>query len=204
MRKTSFRVLTATVALIAGLAVDAIASTPAHAAACTQQTGVSVSDPNTGWSWSSYWWCPNAANAYMYGDATPNTPTARMVSTNSWFVCYRRGWVHAGGNDVWYYSKGDIVEPLRDDRQAWGYMPAASVGTHIDPWPGIPQCPDGFSPPSKANRRTTVLMIHGYSNVGSSNCDSTFGNAKSYYSSIGYTSSQLVTLKYYTNDHISC
>lgn len=186
--------------MVAAAAVDAGASTPAYAAACTQQTGVNVRDPNTGWTWTSYWWCPNAANATMYGDATPNTPTAQMVTTNSYFLCYRRGWVHPGGNDVWYYSQGDIALPGMGSRQAWGYMPAVAVNTHIDPWPGIPQCPDGFSPPVNADGRTTVLMLHGYHPHARMDCDGWFANAKNVYQANGYTVPQLITLKYYADD----
>jgi len=136
----------------------------------------------------------------MYGDANGYTPVAQMASTNSWFVCYRRGTVHGGGNDVWYYSQGDISVPGMGFRQAWGYMPAVSVHTHIDPWPGVPQCPDGYSPPAKTDGRSTVIMVHGYDTNAVMNCRNWFANAKSAYAAIGYSTSQLVTVKYYASD----
>jgi len=194
------RILVVLITLIGSAAVGVARSGPANASPCTQQTGVSVSDPNTGWSWSSYWWCPNAQNAVMYGDATYNTPTAQMFSTYSWFVCYRRGWVHPGGNDVWYYSAGDRALPDFESRQAWGYMPASSVYTHIDPWPGVPQCPEGHSPPVNVDGKTTVLMLHGYHQNGTMNCGGWWDGAKDAYRAIGYSSTQLVTLKYYNGD----
>jgi acylphosphatase len=107
---------------------------PAQAGSCTSQAG-SKTDPTTGWSWSTLWYCGNAGGAQMYATPSKSQPVAVMNSTNSWFVCYQTGDVHNGGNNVWYYSLGDRPAGI------WGYMPAENVWTDVDPWPGIPRCP---------------------------------------------------------------
>ena len=109
------------------------------AGGCTQQSE-SHSDPNTGQSWSAVWYCGNQAGAAMYVGANSSTPVAYMDSTTSWFVCYRHGETHAGGNDVWYYSQGDRAAAGWSGRKAWGFMPAVNVWTTTDPAPGVPEC----------------------------------------------------------------
>jgi len=106
---------------------------------CTPRTE-SHSDPNTGQSWTTVWTCGNQAGAAMYLGANNSTVVSHMDSPSSWFVCYRRGEMHAGGNNVWYYSQGDRAAAGWSGRQAWGYMPAVNVFTTTDPSPGIPQC----------------------------------------------------------------
>jgi hypothetical protein len=129
---------------------------------------VKETDPNTGWTWSTRWRCGNKGGATLYGDtyrtdAAAQTPTGTMKTTSSWFVCYRRGAVHAGGNNVWYYTKGDVAVSPYQRRSAWGYMPAVNVWTSIDPWPGIPQCPVGSSPPPRVNGlNKPIYFVHGY------------------------------------------
>lgn len=128
--------------ILAGVAVAVLMlhSPEAVAASCRPRTERHT-DPNTGQSWSQVWYCGNDASAKMYADPNDSTPVATMQSTNSWFVCYRRGEQHSGGNNVWYYSQGDTGE-----RHGWGYMPAVNVWTSTDPYPGIPEC-QGASPP---------------------------------------------------------
>src|SRR5215217_8270109 len=48
------------------------------------------------------WSCGNRAGAML--QLTPDYwhfPVAKMQTTWSWFLCWRRGSFHAGGNDVW-------------------------------------------------------------------------------------------------------
>jgi hypothetical protein len=188
----------ALVVLIAsGIAV--FVGSPAFAGSCYQQTGVSVTDPNTGWHWSSYWYCGNAAHATMYGDATMYTPTAYMDSTSSWFVCYRRGDMHGGGNDVWYYSLGDRAVSGQEGRHNWGYMPAVSLTTSTDPWPGLPACPEAYSPAAQANRVHPVLFIHGFELNSDANCAATWNFGRSVFNSdFGFSDTH--TLAYYAGD----
>lgn len=118
---------------------------PAHAGSCTSQSAAKT-DPTTGWSWNTIWYCGNAAGAQMYKTPSKSQPNVVMNSTNSWFVCFAYGDMHNGGNNVWYYSLGD------DPSGVWGYMPAESVWTSTDPWPGMAQCPtSSASPPPPAN-----------------------------------------------------
>lgn len=128
------------------LAQMGLTATPARAGSCSSQGGQSVTDPNTGWHWTTKWYCGNRGGAYMYKDASYTTKTAIMDSTWSWFVCYRRGVTHAGGNNVWYYSLGDRTVAGQEANHAWGYMPAVDVWTSTDPWPGMPACPSAGSP----------------------------------------------------------
>jgi len=181
---------------------------PAWAASCTSSSA-NIYDPNTRKTFTTKWTCPNDRGALMYGDANRVTPTAYMDSTTSWFLCWRRGALHEGGNDVWYYSQGDRPYPGQSQRGNWGYMPAVNVWTSTDPWPGMAQCDEGFSPPGRSDGQSRVLMIHGYSNVGRNNCDSTWGTdtggtAKNFYRSIGYQNYQLIGVKYYAGDYPGC
>jgi hypothetical protein len=108
---------------------------PAQAGSCTARAGTRT-DPSTGWSWNTLWYCGNAAGAPMYRTPSKSQPpVVVMNSTTSWFVCYARGDIHNGNNNVWYYSLGDVPAGV------WGYMPAETVWTDTDPWPGVPQCP---------------------------------------------------------------
>ncbi|MCI0688959.1 MAG: hypothetical protein L0Y54_17270 [Sporichthyaceae bacterium] len=164
-----------TLLVVGGVAAIAQAS-PAAAGSCSKQTGVSVTDPNTGWSWTSRWWCGNRGGARMYGDANYTSHTAYMDSTWSWVVCYRRGAHSGGSNNVWYYTLGDRTSTPYKRPNAWGYLPAGDVWTDIDPWPGIPACPISQSPPTRVDgMNKPVYFVHGYSDNGSGwNCNGTY------------------------------
>ncbi|WP_327088468.1 hypothetical protein OIE66_40155 [Nonomuraea sp. NBC_01738] len=86
--------------------------------------------------------CGNTAPAKIYskadwGSPHPEDPPPRVVDTlrsnPSWFKCYVRGDHHSGGNNVWYYTVGD-------DSNKWGYVPAYSLYTNPDPFPGVRRC----------------------------------------------------------------
>ena len=97
-------------------------------------------DPTTGHEWTPVWYCGNDADAAIFETASFANKVASMSTVLSWFVCFRHGAVHPGGNDVWYYTQGDKIVPGWETRKAWGYMPAASVHTSTDPFPGIVEC----------------------------------------------------------------
>jgi hypothetical protein len=42
------------------------------------------------------------------------------------------GAVHAGGNDTWYYTQGDVATPGLELGNAWGWMQARYVFTTHD------------------------------------------------------------------------
>lgn len=113
---------------------------------CTVETNRFVRDVTTGWSWTTLWHCHNRTSANLYQDPDFHSKTAQMSDEPSWFVCYRHGAKHAGNNDIWYYTLGDVPHPRLQRRQPWGYMPAVDVlvGTH--PWPGMPLCPAPIFP----------------------------------------------------------
>jgi len=113
---------------------------------CGAATSKTVTDTYHGWTWNTVWYCtnhydPGASSTAMYADANYGTVTGYMKSTYSWFVCWRAGAMHSGGNDVWYYSQGDVDAAGQSARHAWGFMPAVRVSTTVDPLPGMPQCP---------------------------------------------------------------
>jgi hypothetical protein len=100
----------------------------------------------------------------MYAAANTSTHVAWMDSTTSWFVCWRAGASHAGGNNIWYYSQGDRAVGGYNYRNKWGFIPAANVWTTRDPHPELPQCPaDPPGIPARTNSLTKpVYFIHGY------------------------------------------
>lgn len=205
-RKRSGAAVAVVAVLLSGLAVVGVTTAgPARAASCTKQTA-SVRDPNTGWTWSSRFVCPNKVGAALYGDtyawnnAAAMTKTGIMKTSPSWFVCYRRGATHSGGNNVWYYTQGDQSVAPWQPRAAWGYMPAADVSTSTDPWPGMPQCPVGSSPPPRTNGIKPVYFVHGYSNSAATDCAATWKEALDTYRAHGWTDSQLWTFGYYSGD----
>jgi hypothetical protein len=86
-------------------------------------------------------YCGNKANVPVYRGAGFDWPVSgTLVSTYSWFQCYLYGAQHAGGNNIWYYTKGDRPQNGYD---GWGYVPAVDVYTSTDPAPGLNLCPVG-------------------------------------------------------------
>ncbi|MCW7537872.1 peptidoglycan DD-metalloendopeptidase family protein [Aquabacterium sp. A7-Y] len=112
---------------------------PAEATRCTPRNE-ERSDPNTGQRWSQSWYCGNDASAPMFAGPNPASRVATLQSRQSWFVCWRRGDAHAGGNDVWYYTQGDSAAAGWEARRGWGYVPAVALATSVDPDPGMPEC----------------------------------------------------------------
>jgi hypothetical protein len=121
---------------------DPDAALPADAAAvdeCVQRDEAYTDYAGRRWDRVAY--CRNDAGAPLYADAsTSATLVANMDTAYSWFVCYRRGDAHAGGNDVWYYTQGDRAAPGGAGRDEWGYMPAVNVRAGAHPPPQIPAC----------------------------------------------------------------
>src|SRR3954447_17357226 len=59
------------------------------------------------------------------------TPTVDTLKTSfSYFKCWVRGDQHPGGNQIWYYTNGDVTG-------RYGYVPASRVFTPHDPYPGV-------------------------------------------------------------------
>src|SRR6185436_12929553 len=115
------------------LAVVTFDAAPAAAAyGCSAAQNQSHTDFQ-GWSWTKHWSCNNTGGARMYADANRNTHVAWMDSTYSWFVCWRSGAAHEGGNNIWYYSQGDRSVAGYQGRAAWGFMPAVDISTSVDP-----------------------------------------------------------------------
>jgi hypothetical protein len=112
-----------------------------------RQSGGMFTDPNTGVTWTLVWFCGNEYEAPVFAQASTGAEVATMSTVESWFACYRHGEPHQGGNDVWYYTQGDKIQPGWEARKAWGFMPAYAVRTHVDPIPGMVECRDQTTPP---------------------------------------------------------
>ena len=85
-------------------------------------------------------YCSNSPAAPMHATATSESAVVNTLrSTYSWFTCWTRGELHAGGNTTWYYTIGD-------DNGDWGFVPAVALQTtsafDADPSAhGLPSCP---------------------------------------------------------------
>ena len=68
-------------------------------------------------------YCSNSPAAPMHATATSESAVVNTLrSTYSWFTCWTRGELHAGGNTTWYYTIGD-------DNGDWGFVPAVALQT---------------------------------------------------------------------------
>ena len=81
-------------------------------------------------------YCSNTANAKLHWEPNYTSPVSGIMRTAySWFTCWQHGQVHAGHNDVWYWTEGDIAQ---NGYSGWGYMAAYNVKTTTDPRQGCP------------------------------------------------------------------
>lgn len=83
-------------------------------------------------------YCRNTPDIVLSADAVPNADdTGVLKSDFSWFQCWVDGYPHAGGNNIWYLTKGDeAVAPYR----GWGFLAANHLATAQDPAPGLREC----------------------------------------------------------------
>jgi hypothetical protein len=87
------------------------------------------------------WYCGNRGGALVQlGPDYWHFSVARMQTTWSWFLCWKRGSFHGGGNYIWYWTRGDVAMPGRELYNRWGFVPAVDVWTSRDPWPSMPEC----------------------------------------------------------------
>ena len=78
--------------------------------------------------------CGNVEGAAGFRDRSFSSPmTGRLLTTVSEFNCWGHGEPHGGGNDIWYWA-------LLDTTLRWGNVPAVSVYTTQDPFPGVAEC----------------------------------------------------------------
>ncbi|WP_374776953.1 hypothetical protein OG756_33550 [Streptomyces sp. NBC_01310] len=78
-------------------------------------------------------WCGNRVGAKGYEHRRYNSAVRGPLNTSpSWFQCWGRGDQHAGGNNVWYWTKLDNGQ--------WGNVAAVDVHTSVDPAPGLREC----------------------------------------------------------------
>ncbi|APY89793.1 hypothetical protein DCW30_16400 [Streptomyces alfalfae] len=118
---------------------SAAAPAPTADVSCALRPGVTHTD-TLGNTFTGDLYCTNAPGD-LYGRPAFDAPvTGRLKTTQSWFVCYSIGEAHKGGNNVWYYTQGDETVELPSIK-AWGNIPASSVLTSTDPFPGLPRCP---------------------------------------------------------------
>ena len=121
---------TTVVALVVGVAATTVATLPTSAHAnpsCNASNGAL--------------YCGNDAPTNIYSAPAISSSVVDTLESNpSSFKCYVYGEQHSGGNNVWYYTNGDVTS-------AWGYVPAAAVWTPTgsDPFAGVDACPDQTS-----------------------------------------------------------
>ncbi|MEV7415271.1 hypothetical protein [Streptomyces sp. NPDC089919] len=78
-------------------------------------------------------WCGNRVGAKGYEHRRYTSNVRGPLNTGfSWFQCWGPGENHAGGNNIWYWTKLDNGQ--------WGNVPAVDVHTSVDPAPGLDEC----------------------------------------------------------------
>jgi hypothetical protein len=115
-------------------------------------------------------YCTNTPSAPLHAQPTNGSAVVNhLATTYSWFDCWGRGDLHAGGNTTWYHTVGD-------DNPNAGWVPGADLHTPdaFDANPsasGLPQCggpaPAPPPPPPPAN---PACSVHG---DGRLHCDNT-------------------------------
>ncbi|GAA4092186.1 hypothetical protein GCM10022214_62120 [Actinomadura miaoliensis] len=139
----------AIVAAAAFTGSSALAVPAAQAEVCRHRTGVQHDGGVFPEPFTEDSLCGNAAGASVY--ASPSKDSAQvgvLDTTTSWFLCWRRGQSHEGGNDVWYYTQGDraLGDPAR---RGFGFVPASKLHTTVDPGDSLlAPCPDVPSEPA--------------------------------------------------------
>ncbi|GAA2405892.1 hypothetical protein GCM10010191_12280 [Actinomadura vinacea] len=94
-------------------------------------------------TWPHLYQCPNRPRADVYEHERFGTKVGVLDTDASWFICWTRGARHSGGNDIWYYTRGDRTA-RRPELQAWGYVPAVELYTDRHPAPEVTrECPKG-------------------------------------------------------------
>lgn len=125
--------------LVVGVTVAAGPAAPAEAGSCTSRPSATHTD----WLGTVYrgdWVCGNASPATVYAGPDYGYVVGWLDSRRSWFVCWKIGALHGGGNRVWYRTQGDRVQTGWESLRGWGYVPAVNVLTSTDPWPGMRAC----------------------------------------------------------------
>lgn len=92
-------------------------------------------------------YCPNTPGSAIYAAPTAQSAVVNHLRSNpSWFDCWQKGDLHAGGNTTWYHTVGD-------DNPNAGFVPAVDLSTpdSLDANPsaaGLAQCGAGAPPPA--------------------------------------------------------
>jgi hypothetical protein len=100
-------------------------------------------DSVTGNFWFPVYYCHNDKGDPVFDKAGVSAQISSMQSEDTWFVCYKHGEPHKGGNDIWYYTLGDGWLEGWKERLGWGYMAAYDVESGVHPVPGMRECPSG-------------------------------------------------------------
>ncbi|HWU11852.1 MAG TPA: hypothetical protein VN520_36815 [Streptomyces sp.] len=86
-------------------------------------TASAASEEECAYRWSdARLWCGNDAPSGLF--VTPHTASGvhgQLKTTYSYFLCWKKGEQHSGGNNTWYYTDADWG--------ASGYIPASRVYT---------------------------------------------------------------------------
>ncbi|MFC5750634.1 hypothetical protein [Actinomadura rugatobispora] len=135
----------AAVALTAGVVAFVVApgaERPDPATHCQYMRGT-IQDSRMKRTWPHLYQCPNRPHADVYEQARFGTKVGVLDTDPSWFICWTRGEPHSGGNDVWYYTRGNRAAQ-RPELDSWGYVPAGDLQAAEHPDPAVTrQCPGG-------------------------------------------------------------
>jgi hypothetical protein len=116
-----------------GMIVVAALGTAAGPASAGPKTARAAASPSCYVS-NQHLYCSNVRHTPMYEHRSYNSAVVEYLESSfSYFECWGYGDTHAGGNNVWYWTQGDVVAH-------WGNVPASVVWTPYDPPAGMKQC----------------------------------------------------------------
>lgn len=137
---------------VAVLSGDPESKTPAGASPSGAQCSAddaAPADGRLGRAWDGVSLCPNEDSPVYAWANLDDEPVGRLRSNPSWFVCWTRG-ATVEGSEVWYYTQGDDLL-AQEHLDAWGFVPAMSVGGSVHPDPGVTrECPFATGPAESA------------------------------------------------------
>jgi hypothetical protein len=88
--------------------------------------------------------CDNTPGVEVHRGPHYDSPvTGILQASHSWFSCWEHGDPHAGDNDIWYRTRGNV---FKNGFNGIGFMPAYEVQASVHPAPGLQRCNLQLSP----------------------------------------------------------
>jgi len=133
----TFRAVSAVLMLVAFLGLYGAPASAAENPPCYAQNGHLYCGDEAP---SPLYAAPSFGKEDSRGAFHPTPVVDTLTSNPSYFECWVEGEQHPGGNNIWYYTHGDVTG-------RGGYIPAANVYAPEDPFPGVTHCAIPPSPP---------------------------------------------------------